>query len=123
MFCGYLVKNIGFNLFNYLENCSVFYDSSKQQPFVYFKHNIAELKWDQNDDWMCARWFISMILHAIKAIPTIDAKDYYFVSENEMYKFIDKIKQENSQIQIINMTNKVVYSCRVNIRESIDWLK
>ena len=124
MLCGLLIKNnIWLKLFKYFENSSVFYNSYKKQPFAFFKHDLMEFKWDQEDDWACAKWFTEKVIGTIGFIPTLDAKDYFFVSEEEMYKFIDNIRQEHSYIKIINMTNKVTYSCRINIRESTDCLK
>ena len=45
LFSGLLIKdNIGFKLFNYFDNSSIFYNSYTEQPFAYFKYDIAQLK-------------------------------------------------------------------------------
>ena len=45
MLCELVIRsNIGFKLFSYFENSSLFYNVYTEQPYAYFKHNLAEIE-------------------------------------------------------------------------------
>ena len=117
----YFVKYNDRRIFEYLNKLSIFYDAYECKPVVFYHPSLKNYEWSKSKSelWMCLKWIVEDILHTLNSnIPISEAKNYNFINEKEMFRFLNQIEQTGSWIRLVRISNKVTCSWRLQIERS-----